>query len=41
VDATGVFAEAAKAAQDVLSGRSVADIAELELQSAGPQMYFI
>jgi len=40
-DATGVFSEAAKAAQEVLAGRSIADIAEAELQSAGSQMYFI
>ncbi len=41
VDATGVFADAAKAAQGVLAGRSIADIAEAELQSSGSQMYFI
>jgi len=40
-DAMGVFAEAAKAAQDVLRNRSIADIAESELQASASQMYFI
>jgi Rrf2 family protein len=40
-DAMGVFAEAAKAAQDVLRNRSIAEIAESELQASASQMYFI
>ena len=41
VGATGVFAEAARAAAAVLSGATVASVAEQELRSAGAPMYHI
>jgi DNA-binding IscR family transcriptional regulator len=40
-DAEGVFAEAANAARAVLGGSSIADVAELEAQSASAPMYHI
>jgi Rrf2 family protein len=40
-DAMGVFAEAARAAEQVLRSQTVADVAESEAQAAGAQMYFI
>ncbi len=40
-DATGVFAEAAKAARDVLSESTVADVAEAEARAARAPMYHI
>ena len=40
-DAKGVFLEAARAAEQVLGSRTVADVAEAEAQAAGAQMYFI
>jgi Rrf2 family protein len=40
-DAVGVFAEAARAAEQVLRSQTVADVAEAEAQAAGAQMYFI
>jgi Rrf2 family transcriptional regulator, cysteine metabolism repressor len=40
-DAHGVFAEAARAAEQVLRSHTVADVAEAEAQAAGAQMYFI
>ena len=39
--AIGVFAEAAEAAQTVLAGSSVADVAEAEARFAGALMYHI
>jgi Rrf2 family cysteine metabolism transcriptional repressor len=40
-DATGVFAEAAQAAREVLAQSSIADVAEAEARAAGASMYFI
>jgi len=40
-DATGVFADAAAAARQVLSGVSIADVIEREAQDAGASMYYI
>jgi Rrf2 family protein len=40
-DAVGVFAEAARAAEQVLRSQTVVDVAEAEAQAAGAQMYFI
>jgi Rrf2 family cysteine metabolism transcriptional repressor len=40
-DATGVFAEAAQAAREVLGEQSIADVAEAEARLAGTSMYFI
>jgi Rrf2 family protein len=40
-DAVGVFAEAARAAEQVLRSQTVADVADAEAQAAGAQMYFI
>jgi hypothetical protein len=37
----GVFAEAARAAEQVLRSQTVADVADAEAQAAGAQMYFI
>jgi Rrf2 family transcriptional regulator, cysteine metabolism repressor len=37
----GVFAEAAKAARDVLGSRTVADVIEAEARAAGASMYHI
>jgi len=39
--ASGVFAEAAKAARSVLADSTVADVADAEAQAAGAQMYHI
>lgn len=39
--ATGIFEEAAAAAQAVLAGASIADVAEAEARAAGAAMYFI
>jgi Rrf2 family protein len=39
--ATSVFADAARAARDVLAGATIADVAEAETQSAGTPMYHI
>jgi len=39
--ATGIFAEAAQAASEVLSEQSIADVAEAEARAAGASMYFI
>src|SRR5947199_4243024 len=38
-DATGVFAQAARAARDVLAATTVADVAEAEARAAGAPMY--
>jgi Rrf2 family transcriptional regulator, cysteine metabolism repressor len=40
-DATGIFADAAKAARNVLSEATVADVAEAEAQAARTPMYHI
>jgi Rrf2 family protein len=40
-DAVGVFAQAARAAEQVLRNQTVADVADAEAQAAGAQMYFI
>jgi Rrf2 family protein len=40
-DATGIFAEAAKAARDVLGGTTIADVVERETREAGAPMYYI
>ncbi|HET6868971.1 MAG TPA: Rrf2 family transcriptional regulator [Solirubrobacteraceae bacterium] len=40
-DATGVFADAAQAARNVLSQSTVAEIAEAESRAAGAPMYHI
>jgi Rrf2 family transcriptional regulator, cysteine metabolism repressor len=40
-EATGIFAEAAKAAREKLSEQTIADVAEQEARAAGAQMYFI
>lgn len=40
-DATGIFADAARAAHDVLAERTIADVAESEARAAGASMYFI
>lgn len=40
-DATGVFADAAAAARQVLSEVSIADVIEREAREAGASMYFI
>jgi Rrf2 family cysteine metabolism transcriptional repressor len=39
--ATGVFADAANAARTVLSGSTIADVAEREARDAGAAMYYI
>jgi Rrf2 family protein len=39
--ATGVFADAAKAARDVLADATIADVAEREAHDAGAPMYHI
>jgi Rrf2 family transcriptional regulator, cysteine metabolism repressor len=39
--ATGVFAEAARAARDVLAGSTVVDVAEAEARATGASMYHI
>lgn len=40
-EASGVFADAAQAARNVLAEHTIADIAEAEAQAAGAAMYFI
>jgi Rrf2 family cysteine metabolism transcriptional repressor len=40
-EAAGVFAEAAKAARDVLSATTIADVVEREAREAGAAMYYI
>ena len=40
-DATGVFADAARAARAVLSTSSIADVADAETRAAGTPMYHI
>jgi Rrf2 family protein len=40
-DAAGVFAEASKAARDVLAGTTIGDIIEREARDAGASMYYI
>jgi Rrf2 family transcriptional regulator, cysteine metabolism repressor len=40
-DSEGVFAEAADAARNVLSGVTVADLVEREARAAGAAMYYI
>jgi len=40
-DATGVFADAAQAAREVLGEQSIADVAEAQARLAGTSMYFI
>jgi Rrf2 family cysteine metabolism transcriptional repressor len=40
-DAEGVFADAARAARDVLAGMTVADVIEREAKAAGTAMYHI
>jgi Rrf2 family transcriptional regulator, cysteine metabolism repressor len=41
VDATGVFADAALAAREVLGAATIADVAEREARAAGAPMYYI
>jgi Rrf2 family transcriptional regulator, cysteine metabolism repressor len=40
-DASGVFADAARAARDVLAGNTVAEVADAEAREARPPMYHI
>jgi Rrf2 family protein len=40
-DADGVFADAARAARDVLAATTIADVVEREAQAAGASMYHI
>ncbi len=40
-DSDGIFADAAKAARDVLAGVTIADVAAQEAQAAGAAMYHI
>jgi Rrf2 family protein len=40
-DATGVFADAARAARDVLGSLTIAEVAEREAREAGAPMYHI
>ena len=40
-DATGIFADAAKAARDVLATTTVADVMDREAREAGAAMYYI
>jgi Rrf2 family cysteine metabolism transcriptional repressor len=40
-DATGIFADAAGAAREVLAGTTVADVIEREAREAGASMYYI
>jgi Rrf2 family cysteine metabolism transcriptional repressor len=40
-DATGVFADAAKAVREVLGAQTVADVVEREAREAGAAMYYI
>ncbi|MGH2842404.1 MAG: Rrf2 family transcriptional regulator [Solirubrobacteraceae bacterium] len=39
--ASGVFADAARAAREVLASQTIADLAEAEARAAGAQMYHI
>jgi Rrf2 family transcriptional regulator, cysteine metabolism repressor len=39
--ATGIFADAARAARSILADSTVADVAEAEARAAGAQMYHI
>ncbi len=40
-DATGIFADAAAAARDVLAATTIADVVERENREAGAAMYYI
>jgi Rrf2 family transcriptional regulator, cysteine metabolism repressor len=40
-EATGVFADAAKAAREVLAATTIADVVEREAREAGAPMYYI
>ena len=40
-DATGIFADAANAARDVLGATTIADVVERENREAGAAMYYI
>lgn len=40
-DAEGVFADAARAARDVLAGMTITDVVELEARDGGQAMYYI
>ena len=40
-DASGIFADAATAARDVLAGSTIADVVEREARAAGVSMYHI
>ena len=40
-EATGIFADAATAARDVLAGSTIADVIEREAREAGAAMYYI
>jgi Rrf2 family transcriptional regulator, cysteine metabolism repressor len=40
-EATGVFADAAKAARDVLAATTIADVVDREARDAGASMYYI
>jgi hypothetical protein len=40
-ESTGVFADAAQAARDVLSSVTIAEVAEREARAAGAPMYHI
>ena len=40
-DATGVFADAARAARDVLAGTTIADVVEREARESAAPMYYI
>ena len=40
-DATGIFADAATAARDVLARTTIADVVEREAADAGASMYYI
>jgi Rrf2 family protein len=40
-DSSGIFAQAAQAAREVLAAQTIADVAEAEANAAGASMYFI
>ena len=40
-DATGIFADAAGAAREILAGTTIADVVERENREAGASMYYI
>jgi Rrf2 family cysteine metabolism transcriptional repressor len=40
-DAKGIFAEAAGAARDILSGTTIQDVVDREVRDAGVAMYYI